>query len=565
MAEDTNPISYEKYNPDEVELVLAFMDGYLDPDDIVSLMKSEEARKSIEAFNEKRNDPEYRMPVDEIYTYISSIIDEFAKRLDKKDFVKLHEVRSNVLGLVDRILDHPEYFEGGLTVEDKLILLSKESPRDMQNKWREDPKGQLLFALEVTMDEAKAVEQYVGSKNYVTSESNSRGDIVVDYVYEMYNALFYPGLNNEKSRIIDEGKNPPYRALAGMKNLLQFSRDLYTALYKSSRLSPEGVKVSRVDRVSTIEAMEENGGVVVSNFSTTIGKPNEIFTKRHTALVSGTLTRGVVAGDFKRILGGRYGMYHEEQEVLIAPGTKVDIKEEEITDEENKFAVYNLDQVERKVSMDFYPQGRYIDPLTPEERNDKYNQLGILLDPERERKAQEFIERLMDVRDEKSVTVKVPKDRKLSRPVKDLTISFDEAVDLAGRDLAESYLEFKEAFRKYYGYMTREVAMEIESSIARANENTDLGRVEDMDDILRYGREHPRRERYYIQASRFRADDMEIDGPKEEEPKDYQVTDGDMRELVASERLQDIKQATETFGLIVGEKDILKSTESERK
>ena len=38
MVEDTNPISYEKYNPDEVELVLAFMDGYLDPDDIVSLL-----------------------------------------------------------------------------------------------------------------------------------------------------------------------------------------------------------------------------------------------------------------------------------------------------------------------------------------------------------------------------------------------------------------------------------------------------------------------------------------------------------------------------------------------
>ena len=107
MAEDTNPISYEKYNPDEVELVLAFMDGYLDPDDIVSLMKSEEARKSIEAFNEKRNDPEYRMPIDEIYKYIGGIFDEFTKRIDKKDFIKLHEVRSNVLGLVDRILDHP--------------------------------------------------------------------------------------------------------------------------------------------------------------------------------------------------------------------------------------------------------------------------------------------------------------------------------------------------------------------------------------------------------------------------------------------------------------------------
>lgn len=565
MAEDTNPISYEKYNPDEVELVLAYMDGYLDPNDIVSLMKSEEAREAIEAFNEKRNDPEYRMPVDEIYKYLGGICDEFAKRLDKKDFIKLYEVRSNVLGLVDRILDHPEYYEGGLTAEDKLILLSKENHRDEQNAWREDPKGQLVFALEVTPDEVKAVEQYIGSKNYVTSDSNSRGDIVVDYVYEMYNALFYPGLNNEKSRIIDEGKNPPYRALAGMKNLLQFSRDLYTALYKSSRLSPEGVKVSRVDRVSTIEAMEENGGVVVSNFSTTVGKPSEKFTKRHTALVSGRLTRGVVAGDFKRILGGRYGMYHEEQEVLIAPGTKVDIKEEEITDEENKFAVYNLDQVERKVSMDFYPPGRYIDPLSPEERNDKYNQLGILLDPERERKAQEFIQRLMDVRDEKSVTVKVPKDRKLSRPVKELTISFDEAVDLAGRDLAESYLEFKAAFRKYYEYMTREVAMEIESTIARANENTDVGRVEDMEDMLRYGREHPRKERFYIQASRFRADDMEIDGPKEEDTKPIQITDEEMRKLVQKENLQDIKQATDTFGLIVGEKDILKPTSFERK
>ena len=60
-------------------------------------------------------------------------------------------------------------------------------------------------------------------------------------------------------------------------------------------------------------------------------------------------------------------------------------------------------------------------------------------------------------------------------------------------------------------------------------------------------------------------DDMEIDGPKEEDTKPIKITDEEMRQLVQKENLQDIKQATGTFGLIVGEKDILKPTSFERK
>ena len=95
-------------------------------------------------------------------------------------------------------------------------------------------------------------------------------------------------------------------------------------------------------------------------------------------------------------------------------------------------------------------------------------------------------------------------------------------------------------------------------SLEKANESMEAGIVEDRDDLIKYGKEHPRTERFYIQAPRFRSDDLEVEEPRQEEA---QVTDGEMQELVKKEKMQDIHSAVDTFGKIVGDKQMLISPE----
>ena len=559
MKEKKNPNQIiTKYTEEELNSVISALQGNKKSSEILLLMKSKDAKEAVKRFSEKEADPTEFISNDDTMAFVDVIIHEFARNIDKKDFERLREVGCEFLDLIELIFDHPEYQEGGLSIDDKLVLMSTQKNRKKaENRWYKGPKGNLFKALECTEEEKEAVKMYISEKYFKTQKLHSADTIEVDSMYEMYNTLFFPGLNNEESRIYEEGKEVPYVALNMMENMLKFSRDFYTALYKTSRKIIGSTKVSRVDRVATIEAMEENDNVVVSNFSTTLGAPDYAFSKKHTALVTGTVTRGVVAADFAEILKDDY-YYSEEKELLIAPGTKADIKEEDVSEFEKKALWKSGEAVERKVSMEFYPPGRYIDPLSPEEKRDMTDQLSILLDPEREVDAKNFIKRLIQIRQDTCESVWEIDGVRLSRAVKIPTMPFDEVIDEIGEDEVESYLTFKEAFRKYYDYMTREVAMEVESSLEKANESMEAGIVEDRDDLIKYGKEHPRTERFYIQAPRFRSDDLEVEEPRQEEA---QVTDGEMQELVKKEKMQDIHSAVDTFGKIVGDKQMLISPE----
>ena len=550
--------SLTKYTEEELYEVIRTLQGKRYSSQILLLMKSKDAKEAVKRFAEREADPAEFISNDDIEAFVDVVIHEFARNIDKRDFERLKEVGCEFLDLIELILDHPEYQEGGLSIDDKLVLMSTQKNRKKaEHRWEKEPKGNLFKALNCTEEEKEAVKMYTSEKYFRTQRPHSYREIEVDSMYEMYNTLFFPGLDNEKSRIYEEGKEVPYESLNMMENMLKFSRNFYTALYKTSRKIIGSTKVSRVDRVATLEAMEENDNVVVSNFSTTLGSPDYTFSKKHTAIVTGTVTRGVVAADFAEILKDNY-YYNEEKELLIAPGAKVDMKEETLSESEKNALRKSGQAVERKVSMDFYPQGRYIDPLTPEEKRDMTDQLSIILDPERERDAKTFIRRLMQIRHDTCEQVWELNGEKLDRPVKIPTVPFEEVLDEIGEDIVESYLTFKEAFRKYYDYMTREVAMEVESSLERANESMEAGIIEEADDLIRYGKEHPRQKRFYIQAPRFRSDDLEVEEPRQEEA---QITDGEMQELVKKEKSQDIHSAVETFGKTVGDKDILVTPE----
>ena len=549
MQENEGKVQFEKFTAEELEKALLFLDGSIGLEDIGTLIKSEDIMEKRNAFLDALlNEGKSGITTDMVYEVIEAIYTEIARRMDKKDFGKLSRVKCDLPKLIDQMISHPEYYEGGLELEDILLLMSHErNSIKSLNMWSNEPIGQMLRATSYSQDEKHAVVVYTGEKPY--EADGGKAPVLEKYMYELFNMLFYPDLKNESARIFEEGKTPPVEVLYDMKTLLEFSRNLYKALYKSSRKLPAELKVERVDRVATIEAMEECGNVV-SNFSATLGKGNGMFSKRHTAIVNGTCRRGVVAGDFAEILKGYYG-YKDEKELLIAPGAKVEISELEVTSSDMQIASFDDDTVDRKVNIEFYADSGYIDPLTPEEYREMSELESYLYDEKNSQKAQDFITRLADVRLQNSRERQLPQGRKKSKILMEPTISFKEAVDMIDPDLVKGYLEFKGKFIRYYNLMTREVAMEVESSLERAYSNYREDRMESSSELWAYGVRHPRTERFERKGIVLRPEREKV------------ISDQEMKELASGERLEDITQSIGTFSKVVGRNDLKISREDD--
>lgn len=544
MPGEVAEVTYEKYTEEELRKALLFIDGAFDSlYDVFDIIKDEDLKKRAKEALEDET-----IPAETIYYLIEEFYDDIAKHMDKKDFIKLNTIYANTHQMVNTILSHPEYYEGGLSAEDRLTLMSVErSNARALFTWSSLPVGQALRALEYSKEEKKAVEEYAGQDDYELSDS----DVYIEFVYETYNMLFFPGLENERARIYEEMRRVYPEILTDTERLLDFSRNLYKALYKSSRKLPDDLEVRRIDRVATIEAMEKSKKVM-SSFSTTLSKKYGDFSKKHSAIVEGLVHKGVVAGDFAEILKGTYA-FDEESELLIAPGAKVTIDEMEITDRDRMVIPSEYNSLDRKVHMEFFADSPYIDPLSDEERLDQSVLRAFLVDKENSTKAGQFLTELDKARRQNV------KDGMIED---DPTMPFEEAIDTINPEIVSAYLKFKEAFVKYYRYMTRDVAMEVESSLDRADENYREGRVEKASDLWDYGVMHPRSTRYVRQNVRLLEEesiDMEdeerVDQTQAEETKKY-ITEEELIEVLRGEKLETLKSAIDTFGKVVGEQDL---------
>ena len=529
---NTNSKQYEKYTKEELRKALLFVDGAFDTlESVFDIIKDpkliEKARRVID---------DKSIPEEDIFYIVEEFYDEIAKHMDKKDFKELNTIESNTHQMVEIILRHPEYYEGGLGKEDILTLLSVErhNPRALYS-WSYLPIGQMLLALDYSKEEQQAVREYAGIDDYSIEE---HPEAYVEFVYETYNMLFFPGLENEASRLYEEARTVHPEVIESADQFLDFSRNLYKALYKSSRKLPDGLEVHRVDRVATVEAMEETGEVM-SNFSTTLAGEFGDFGKTHTALETGYVHKGVVAGEFSEILKKEYD-FDIEEELLITPGTKVTMEDEEVTEYDQRKVTGSWNNVERKLYMEFFADNGFVDPLSSTEKRKMSDLRAFITNPENTKKAGEFLRQITKARNHNV------KDGIILDP----TITFDEAVANMDPEIVKAYKDYKAAFVGYYKYMTREVVMEVESSLKRAYENYKEKRVETKEMLWKYGVNHP-------QTKRFTREGIEL-RDEAEEPREH-ISREEFEELIRLERNEQISQAVDTFAKVVGENDLQKS------
>ena len=529
---NTNSKQYEKYTEEELRKALLFVDGAFDTlESVFDIIKDpkliEKARRVID---------DESIPEEDIFYIVEEFYDEIAKHMDKKDFKELNTIESNTHQMVEIILRHPEYYEGGLGKEDILTLLSVErhNPRALYS-WSYLPVGQMLLALDYSKEEQQAVREYAGIDDYSIEE---HPEAYVEFVYETYNMLFFPGLENEASRLYEEARTVHPEVIESADQFLDFSRNLYKALYKSSRKLPDGLEVHRVDRVATVEAMEETGEVM-SNFSTTLAGEFGDFGKTHTALETGYVHKGVVAGEFSEILKKEYD-FDIEEELLITPGTKVTMEDEEVTEYDQRKVTGSWNNVERKLYMEFFADNGFVDPLSSTEKRKMSDLRAFITNPENTKKAGEFLRQITKARNHNV------KDGIILDP----TITFDEAVANMDPEIVKAYKDYKAAFVGYYKYMTREVVMEVESSLKRAYENYKEKRVETKEILWEYGVNHPQTKRFTREGIVLR--------DEAEEPREH-ISREEFEELIRLERNEQISQAVDTFAKVVGENDLQKS------
>ena len=331
-----------------------------------------------------------------------------------------------------------------------------------------DTDGPLSF----TDEEKYAIKVYEGV-------SPGGGPLANSYnSYETMNAMLFPGILNEFTRIFDDGKYLNSDSIRNADELMTLTDNLYSAMYKYGKTMSrdmdenDTVKVLRVDRSASFPLMEQRGEIL-SNFSTTAASHyKSMFKKAKITLVEANIEPGASCIDFSAVLGNDYE-YNTEQEILIAPFSKVEMQEVELSDSEKRITDLRGNPPERKILMTVKPQEKAT-PVSAEEIEDKENLMKVFSDPVKRENAATLLE--------------------LIHSLHQSGYSKEQALQMIQTtyvDKFNDYMEWKNAFQTVFRYHTREIALSIDKSIEEQNraENvqsesgSDVGKLIDADEI----------------------------------------------------------------------------------
>lgn len=153
--------------------------------------------------------------------------------------------------------------------------------------------------------------------------------------YRTLNALLFPGISNEKSRIQREGKQLNLIFLEKIDETI----DLYCRIFRlmcweHETGDKEGVTAKRVERLSSLELLKQ--GQALSFISASKAGYDEEFAKKDgVILIEIHISSDVPYLDFEKTLVSEYKNI-EEREVLLAPFVDIEVRETELTLKENR-------------------------------------------------------------------------------------------------------------------------------------------------------------------------------------------------------------------------------------
>ena len=268
------------------------------------------------------------------------------------------------------------------------------------------------------------------------------------HAYEMLNAMFYDGIENELTRVIDDRHNLYPEFIKEADNMLRVLEALYSAMYKGGKKYGSTEYCYRVDRLQSVIEMKAKGETI-SNFSTsTVEYDVKSFGKKQTMLLEVTIKPGVPCVIFEEELGEKYECF-EEREILVAPFCPVKVEKMELETYEMELKTKTYDSPIGKLRVTILPPERP-KPLTEEEQQDKEKKIVIYRDKELQKRAMTALKKILAEAegghcDKEEVRLTLTKEDK------------------------EDYAKWKQAFLTVVKYRFREIALEIEAALEQAN------------------------------------------------------------------------------------------------
>lgn len=151
-------------------------------------------------------------------------------------------------------------------------------------------------------------------------------------IYRTLNALLYPGIENEKERILIEGHVLNPAAVLRFSETFEVIRRIYSAMNCSEWKHNDVVCCRRIERSSAERYLKR--GFLPSFYSTSTGPyRREYADKAKIILLEFVLCPETPYVDFSRALGSEY-LKAREQEVLLPPFLPVELEERKMEGQE---------------------------------------------------------------------------------------------------------------------------------------------------------------------------------------------------------------------------------------
>lgn len=220
-----------------------------------------------------------------------------------------------------------------------------------------------------------------GNLNNMKSTDEFWGD---QKAYRTLNALLFPGLDNEKERIKEEGNKLNPKIVDNIEISIGIYCNIYAAMLKSA-LKNESVITKRVERLQSINNLKE--GETVSYTSTSkVEYVGEFADKNGNVFLEFHIPKNFPYIDLEKVLKEEYE-HKDEKEVLLPPFTTIAINDGTLLHFEKRIKDINREE----------PKAKYIinvlaDEVTNIQNNsDKEVLRQIVLDKEKCRMASNVI------------------------------------------------------------------------------------------------------------------------------------------------------------------------------
>jgi hypothetical protein len=183
--------------------------------------------------------------------------------------------------------------------------------------------------------------------------SNDKSYLGDKNIYRTLNALLYPGINNEKERIMLERQKLNETVPEHIEHIVSLYCDLYTVMWKS-RSTNNQLTTKRIERLEALEYFKSKHTISFTSTSKW-GYDCDFAGKNGIILLEYCIPENTPYADFQKILHKKEYKYIEEEEVLLPPYMYFEISEGMLSNSDLKIKDINNKQ----------PKGKYIIKILP--------------------------------------------------------------------------------------------------------------------------------------------------------------------------------------------------------